>query len=159
VKAALQNGATVGRGGLGSIWLWAAGNGGSVSDNSNYDGYANSIYTLAIAALNDSGARSAYSEPGANVLVCAPSNDTAAGHRGITTTTTNSGYTHTFGGTSSATPLAAGVVALLLESRPQLGWRDVKEILIRSATKISPTHVDWMTNGAGFWFIMSSERA
>lgn len=152
VKAALQNGATVGRGGLGSIWLWAAGNGGSVSDNSNYDGYANSIYTLAIAALNDSGARSAYSEPGANVLVCAPSNDTAAGHRGITTTTTNSGYTHTFGGTSSATPLAAGVVALLLESRPQLGWRDVKEILIRSATKISPTHVDWMTNGAGFWF-------
>lgn len=152
VKAALQNGATVGRGGLGSIWLWAAGNGGSVSDNSNYDGYANSIYTLSIAALNDSGVRSAYSEPGANVLVCSPSNDSAAGHRGITTTTTNSGYTHSFGGTSSATPLAAGVVALLLQSRPQLGWRDVKEILIRSATKVSPSNADWITNGAGFSF-------
>lgn len=152
VKAALQNGATVGRGGLGSIWLWAAGNGGSAGDNSNYDGYANSIYTFSIAALNDSGARSAYSEPGANVLVCSPSNDSASGHRGITTTTTNGGYTHSFGGTSSATPLAAGVVALLLESRPQLGWRDVKEILIRSATKISPAHADWITNGAGFSF-------
>ncbi len=150
VKQALANGASSGRGGKGSIWLWAAGNGGDVSDNSNYDGYANSIYTLSIAAMNDSGARSAYSEPGANVLVCAPSNDSISGHRGITTTTTNSGYTHSFGGTSSATPLAAGVVALLLQSNPNLGWRDVKEILLRSATKVNPTHIDWVNNGAGY---------
>jgi subtilisin-like proprotein convertase family protein len=152
VKAAFANGATVGRGGKGSIWLWAGGNGGSAQDNSNYDGYANSIYTIAIGALNDSGARSAYSEPGANVLVCAPSNDSASGHRGITTTTTNGNYTHSFGGTSSATPLAAGVVALLLQSKPSLGWRDVKEILLRSATKINPTHVDWVNNSAGYHF-------
>ena len=152
VKAALANGATVGRGGRGSVWLWAAGNGGGSQDNSNYDGYANSIYTISIGAVNGSGARSAYSEPGANVLVCAPSNDTAAGHRGITTTSTNSTYIHNFGGTSSATPLAAGVVALLLESKPTLGWRDVKEILLRSATKVSPTHSDWVTNGAGYSF-------
>lgn len=150
VKQALASGASIGRGGKGSIWLWAAGNGGDVQDNSNYDGYANSIYTLSVAALNDSGARSAYSEPGANVLVCSPSNDSASGHRGITTTTTNSSYTHSFGGTSSATPLAAGVVALLLESNPNLGWRDVKEILLRSATKVNPTHADWVNNGAGY---------
>ena len=150
VKQALASGASIGRGGKGSIWLWAAGNGGDVQDNSNYDGYANSIYTLSVAALNDSGARSAYSEPGANVLVCSPSNDSAAGHRGITTTTTNSSYTHSFGGTSSATPLAAGVVALLLQSNPNLGWRDVKEILLRSATKVNPTHADWVNNGAGY---------
>jgi subtilisin-like proprotein convertase family protein len=150
VKQALASGASSGRGGKGSIWLWAAGNGGDVQDNSNYDGYANSIYTLSVAALNDSGVRSAYSEPGANVLVCSPSNDSASGHRGITTTTTNSSYTHSFGGTSSATPLAAGVVALLLESNPNLGWRDVKEILLRSATKVNPTHADWVNNGAGY---------
>jgi len=150
VKQALANGASSGRGGKGSIWLWAAGNGGDVQDNSNYDGYANSIYTLSVAAVNDTGIRSAYSEPGANVLVCAPSNDSASGHRGITTTTTNGGYTHSFGGTSSATPLAAGVVALLLQSKPNLGWRDVKEILLRSATKVNPTHADWVNNGAGF---------
>ncbi|MFO1439328.1 MAG: S8 family serine peptidase [Verrucomicrobiaceae bacterium] len=150
VKQALASGASIGRGGKGSIWLWAAGNGGDVQDNSNYDGYANSIYTLSVAALNDSGVRSAYSEPGANVLVCSPSNDSAAGHRGITTTTTNSSYTHSFGGTSSATPLAAGVVALLLQSNPNLGWRDVKEILLRSATKVNPTHADWVNNGAGY---------
>jgi len=150
VKQALADGVTSGRGGKGSIWLWAAGNGGDVQDNSNYDGYANSIYTLSVAALNGSGLRSAYSEPGANVLICAPSNDNVGNQRGITTTTTNGGYTHSFGGTSSATPLAAGVVALLLESKPNLGWRDVKEILLRSATKVDPTNADWMNNGAGF---------
>ena len=58
VKQALASGASIGRGGKGSIWLWAAGNGGDVQDNSNYDGYANSIYTLSVAALNDSGVRS-----------------------------------------------------------------------------------------------------
>lgn len=152
VKAALANGAATGRGGRGSIWLWAAGNGGDVSDNSNYDGYANAIHTISVAALNDTGTRSAYSEPGANVAVCSPSNDNVGSHRGITTTTTNSGYTHSFGGTSSATPLAAGVVALLLQSNPNLGWRDVKEILMRSATKINPTHTDWIDNGAGYHF-------
>lgn len=152
VKQALANGVNVGRGGKGSIWLWAAGNGGDVQDNSNYDGYANSIYTIAVAALNDTGGRSAYSEPGANVLVCAPSNDIAGNHRGITTTTTNGGYTYSFGGTSSATPLAAGVVALLLESKPGLGWRDVKEILLRSATKVNPGHSDWINNSAGYHF-------
>ena len=152
VKQALASGAATGRGGKGSIWLWAAGNGGDVQDNSNYDGYANSIYTIAVAAMNDTGGRSAYSEPGANVLVCAPSNDITGSHRGITTTTTNGGYTHSFGGTSSATPLAAGVVALLLESNPALGWRDVKEILLRSATKVNPGHADWVTNSAGYHF-------
>jgi subtilisin-like proprotein convertase family protein len=152
VKQALASGATTGRGGKGSIWLWAAGNGGDVQDNSNYDGYANSIYTISVAALNDTGVRSAYSEPGANLLICAPSNDSTGSHRGITTTTTNGGYTHSFGGTSSATPLAAGVVALLLESNPNLGWRDVKEILLRTATKVHSAHADWVNNSAGYHF-------
>lgn len=152
VKQALATSVSSGRNGKGSIWLWAAGNGGDVKDNSNYDGYANSIYTIAVGALNDTGVRSAYSEPGANVLICAPSNDIAGNHRGITTTTTNGGYTYSFGGTSSATPLASGVVALLLQSKPGLGWRDVKEILLRSATKVNPAHADWVNNSAGYHF-------
>jgi subtilisin-like proprotein convertase family protein len=152
VKQAFVTGATTGRSGRGTIWLWAGGNGGDVGDNSNYDGYANSIYTIAIGALNDNGGRSNYSEPGANLIVSAPSNDNTGVHRGITTTTTNGGYRHSFGGTSSATPLAAGVVALLLQSNPNLGWRDVQEILIRSATKVNPAQADWINNGAGYHF-------
>ena len=165
-RAALATAATTGRGGLGTIILWAGGNGGDVGDNSNYDGYANDIHTIAVAALTQTGAQSYYSEPGANLVVAAPSN--GGTDPGITTTdlTGNDGYnysglagnltdrayTNDFGGTSSATPLAAGVVALLLESRPTLGWRDVQEILMKSATKVSPNDADWVTNAGGFAF-------
>lgn len=167
MQAALKSATETGRNGLGTIFMWAAGNGGDVQDNSNYDGYANSIYVNAIAAFDSQSQQSYYSEPGANLVVTSPSSgeDPALG---ITTTDRtgangyNSGttpgelpdanYTQTFGGTSSATPTAAGVVALMLQANPNLGWRDVKEILIATATKVNPTDTDWQTNGGGFHF-------
>ena len=164
-RAALSNGCTTGRGGKGVIYTWAGGNGLDANDNANYDGYANSIYTIAIAALTDGGVQSWYSEPGACLVVTAPS---SGGSTDIVTTdlmgeygynyTGASGeladknYTKTFGGTSSATPLAAGVIALLLQANPTLGWRDVQEILIRSATKNAAGDSDWKNNSAGFHF-------
>lgn len=42
-------------------------------------------------------------------------------------------YTSRFNGTSAAAPIAAGVIALMLEANPNLTWRDVQEILVRSA--------------------------
>jgi len=163
--AALAQACTTGRGGLGTIFTWAAGNGGDVGDNSNYDGYANSIYTIAIAAFGSDGVQAYYSEPGANVVVTAPSSSTESTTLGITTTdligtngyntvTTASGgdYCNDFGGTSSACPLAAGVIALVLQANPNLGWRDVQEILIRSAAKCAPTDADWVNNAAGYHF-------
>ncbi|MGJ8642738.1 MAG: S8 family serine peptidase [Luteolibacter sp.] len=161
-KAALKSAAETGRDGNGTIFTWAGGNGGDNGDNSNYDSFANSIYTIAVGATTSSAERSFYSEPGANVVICAPSN---GGSLGITTTdnTGASGYstatsvigadyTTTFGGTSSACPAVAGAIALMLEANPNLGWRDVQEILIRTANKINPTDGDWITNGAGFNF-------
>ncbi|MEA3187937.1 MAG: hypothetical protein QOD99_1767 [Chthoniobacter sp.] len=164
-QAALAQAAQTGRGGLGTIILWAGGNGGNVGDNSNYDGYANSIYTIAIAALTNQGEQAYYSEPGANLVVASPSNGGTlsitttdlVGNNGYNTSSTsgelsNRDYTQTFGGTSSATPLAAGCVALILQANPNLGWRDVQEVLIASATKISGTDSDWVTNGGGYHF-------
>lgn len=147
-QAALENSTTNGRGGLGTIHVWAAGNGGDV-DNVNYDGYANSIHTIAIAAVNDQGNRSFYSEPGSAIVVSAPS---SGGSQGITSTQINSTYTHSFGGTSAATPLVSGITALMLEANPNLGWRDVQEILIKSARQINPTDSSWITNGANIPF-------
>jgi subtilisin family serine protease len=72
-RAALSNAATTGRGGRGTILVWAGGNGLEEYDDSNYDGYANSIYTIAVAGLTDSGKQAWYSEPGANLVVTAPS--------------------------------------------------------------------------------------
>ncbi len=157
-SAALQNGATSGRNGLGVIYTWAAGNGLDSWDNSNADGYANSPYTIAVGAVNDYGFQSYYSEPGANLVVCAPSNG-GLHNTGILTTdrTGSDGYTTTdyeteFGGTSSATPLVSGVCALMLQANPNLGWRDVQEILIRSARRVHMTDPDWSANQAGIWF-------
>ncbi|TAG09518.1 MAG: hypothetical protein EAZ42_06650 [Verrucomicrobia bacterium] len=162
--SALENSCLTGRSGRGSIFVWAGGNGGHLQDNSNYDGYANSIYTIAIGAIDSRGNRSYYSEPGSNIIVCAPSdgNNSAlgittvdrSGSLGYNTATSTSGgdYTDDFGGTSSATPTAAGIIALMLEKNPNLGWRDVQEILIRSAAKFKPTDPDWVTNSAGLQF-------
>lgn len=166
-RAAFANATANGRGGLGTIILWAGGNGGDVNDNSNCDGYANSIYTMAIGAYDSRNRRAYYSEPGANLIAVAPSSG-ASPALGITTvdrsgsvgynTGSTSGeisdanYTQTFGGTSSATPTMAGIVADLLQSKPTLGWRDVQEIFIRSAKKVNSSDTGWANNGAGFHF-------
>ena len=50
-----------GRRGKGSIWVWAAGNGGYL-DTCAADGYASSIYTIAIGAANSNGAAAPYDE-------------------------------------------------------------------------------------------------
>jgi len=164
-RAALAQGVAHGRNGKGTIYVFAAGNGLEYDEDANYDGYANSIYTIAVSAITDTNAQAYYSEPGACVVVCAPS---SGGKQGITTTDlvgnygynypgasgelSNRDYTQTFGGTSAATPLAAGVCALILQANPNLGWRDVQEILIRSATQNAPSDSDWKTNSAGFHF-------
>jgi len=139
-----------GRNGLGTIYVWANGNGLDTYDDSNADGYTNLIYTISVAASNDSGTQSWYSEPGANLLVNAPSD---GGTRGITTTGYNNiGCTNNFGGTSSASPLVGGVVALMLEANPMLTWRDVQYILMQTADINDPTDTEWEANAAGYLF-------
>lgn len=148
-EAALAYGVVNGRGGLGSIYVWAAGNGGN-NDSVNADGYANSRYTIAVAATTNRGQRSFYSELGAPILINAPSD---GGTAGIYTTAGNpSGCTSSFGGTSSASPLAAGVIALILQANPNLTWRDVQHILVQSAEQNDPAETGWVTNGAGRHF-------
>nr|MDA3873083.1 S8 family serine peptidase [Kiritimatiellia bacterium] len=155
-RAAIASASTGGRDGLGTIFVWAGGNGGDTNDTSNYDGYANSIYTIAVGALDSFGERAYYSEGGANLHVVAPSD---GGFLGITTTdlTGNGGYangdyTDDFGGTSAATPVVAGIVALMLERNPALGWRDVQEILLASAHKVNGSDTGWTQNSGGFSF-------
>jgi len=164
----LQTGTTIGRGGLGTIYTWAAGNGASPLpgnpngiDNSNYDAFANNRYVITVCATNDRGRQAVYSENGANLWICAPSGsnpenneqsitttDSSGGIRGSNTNNssndyTDKNYTKTFNGTSSATPLAAGVIALMLQANPNLGWRDVRLILAQTARKNDPADTDW----------------
>ncbi len=168
-RAAVASGLANGRGGNGIVYLFAAGNGGQAGvdpgDNSNLGGYANYYGVIAVGAMGDDGVKAFYSENGANVLVCAPSMGRA--NHAITTTDRtgaagyNDGsgangdypdpnYTNTFNGTSAATPLASGVVALVIQANPNLGWRDVRAVLAESARKNDPLDADWATNGGGF---------
>ena len=151
--AAIEDSVFNGRSGLGNIYTWAAGNGLTANDNSNYDGYANSRYTIAVTAINHNGEQSWYAEPGANILIAAHSDGDGEG----ITTTDNSGaggysggdVTDDFGGTSSATPLAAGVIALVLEANQNLTWRDVQNILVHSARVVDSSDNSWEINGGG----------
>lgn len=152
-EAALLDGINNGRGGLGTIYLFAAGNFHEENGNANYQGITNSRYSVTVGAINDDGRKSYYSNPGCSLTVSAPSNGSPT-HQGITTTTSlaDGQYTDDFGGTSSATPLTSGIVALILEANPNLGWRDVQEILITSARKVNSGHADWQDNAGGFHF-------
>lgn len=49
---------------------------------------------------------------------------------------TGTGCTEGHTGTSAAAPLAAGMVALMLQVRPCLTWRDVQHIIAFTATKV-----------------------
>ena len=144
-QAALENGARAGRGGLGNLFVWAGGNGGR-QDNANYDGYANSRYTLSVTAFTNLGTLPWYAEPCACHLVAAPS---SGGTSSLVTTNPWDDYISSFGGTSASTPLVAGVVALMLEANPDLSWRDVQLILASSADPTDLEADDWVQNGAG----------
>jgi subtilisin family serine protease len=107
---------------------------------------------IAVAASTSLNKHAAYSNWGAEISICAPSNNfhpldpqQFVPGRGIWTTdneafgegfTARSRYTGRFGGTSSATPLAAGVAALVLCANPELTAAEVKEILQATADKI-----------------------
>ena len=167
-RTAVQTGLASGRAGHGIVYLFAAGNGGLAGpdpgDDSNLNGYANFYGVLAIGAVGDDGVKAFYSENGANVFVCAPSMGRA--NHAITTVDRSGGlgyndgsvatdyanldYTNTFNGTSSSTPLASGVVALVLQANPNLSWRDVRYVLATTARKNDALDADWATNGAGF---------
>jgi subtilisin family serine protease len=159
---------TQGRGGKGCVVLFAAGNG---NESVEMDGYAKYENVIAVAACNDRGTRSVYSDFGESVWCAFPSND--MGHApfnhpeplttGIWTTDRrgtsgyNPGdarfgdavgnYANDFGGTSSACPGAAGVAALVLGANSQLRWTEVREILKKSCDRIDPANGEYDASG------------
>lgn len=156
IERALLTGVTSGRQGKGIVYVWAAGNGGN-QDNSNLDGFSNNRFSITVGATDYKGVRAFYSEKGANILVVAPGGSPSLGMETTDLTgfaghstgdylnnTSNNNY-----GTSFAAPLVSGCVALILEANPNLSWRDVQQIIAKSAKQNDRSDSDWATNGAG----------
>jgi hypothetical protein len=138
IESAIQYAVTNGRRGRGSVVCVATGNEGR-----SRIGFPSSHESvIAVGACNDRGVRSAYSNYGDGLDIVAPSSDDD--RQGITTTDVHSRskgysdgpYCDDFGGTSSATPLVAGVAALVLSANKSLKWDEVRDILTSSAEKI-----------------------
>ncbi|XP_066524024.1 furin (paired basic amino acid cleaving enzyme) b isoform X2 [Hoplias malabaricus] len=147
-KEAFLQGVTEGRGGLGSIFVWASGNGGREKDSCNCDGYTNSIYTLSISSTTQYGNVPWYSEACSSTLATTYSSGNL-NEKQIVTTDLRKKCTDSHTGTSASAPLAAGIIALALEANMNLTWRDMQHLVVRTA---NPAHLitnDWRTNGVG----------
>ena len=142
-EAVVKTGVEKGYGGKGTFYVWAAGNGGDNGDNSNLEEYSNYYAITPVCAVNDDGIRSYYSEEGANLWVCAPSNDLRPSHQGIVTIENSDRYRYTFGGTSASTPIVSGVAALMRQVNPEVTWRDLKLILANTARKNDERNIGW----------------
>jgi subtilisin family serine protease/subtilisin-like proprotein convertase family protein len=203
-RAALTRAATQGRQGKGCVIVFAAGNAnrpvsGTIFEKSWQNdllkgptdwlgGFTIHPDVITVSASNSLGKKSAYSNWGTNVSVCAPSNNAPPGMwfektgytytaPEITTEIPGLGiftadllgelgyetgdFTSTFGGTSSACPVVAGVAALVLSANPDLTAQEVKLILQETADKIIDRDPDpqlglrlgtYDTNGHSQWF-------
>ncbi|KAK6583404.1 hypothetical protein PZA11_004480 [Diplocarpon coronariae] len=147
IKRAMVNAVQKGRGGLGSIYVFASGNGAANEDNCNFDGYTNSIYSISVGAIDRKGLHPYYSEKcSAQLVVTYSSGSGDAIH--TTDVGTNQCYSG-HGGTSAAAPLAAGIFALVLQLRPDLTWRDLQWLVMMTALPFDLETGDWQTTSIG----------
>ncbi|MBD0268133.1 MAG: S8 family serine peptidase [Cyanobacteria bacterium Co-bin8] len=151
-------------------------------------GFAVHPDVIAVSASTSLGQKAAYSNWGEHIAIAAPSNNAppnmalprvgavATGPTiqkslpglGMVTSDRIQGagyssdsYTNSFGGTSSACPVAAGVAGLILSANPNLTAREVREILQSTADKVVDANPDpqlglhygsYDKNGHSLWF-------
>lgn len=146
IQLALADAGQIGRQGKGSAVFCASGN-----DFAKPVGFpARDPNAIAVGASTDQAEIAEYSNVGPQIAFVAPSSggvrgifttDVSLNNRGFNTGRADQGgadglHTNSFGGTSSATPLTAGVAALVLSVNPNLTRTDLRDILASTAEKI-----------------------
>ncbi|WP_272942224.1 S8 family serine peptidase [Candidatus Regiella insecticola] len=149
-----------GRHGLGTVIVVGGGNKRTTGENTNYSNLSNTRHSITVGATSVEGDLSLlvknsqpFSNPGASILVSAPGNNISTS----STPKTNKNET-VFGdekiktqGTSFSAPIVSGIVALMLEANPDLGYRDIQDILAVSARKVKDGKTHWAENGSRTW--------
>jgi subtilisin-like proprotein convertase family protein len=165
----VSNAVTRGRSGRGVVLVRAASNYRMEGANSNDDASGNDPRSIAVAAVRRDGRTASYSNPGASVLVGAPSADQddpfsktdtlfttdQVGRSGYNAFGTGDLANYAFGssgfdGTSGATPQISGIAALVLAANPDLTYRDVQQILIHASRYPNDSDPAIHRNGSGF---------
>ncbi|MCC7070597.1 MAG: S8 family serine peptidase [Deltaproteobacteria bacterium] len=153
-RGAFQHARSAGRGGLGTVILFAAGN---ETRDVAIDAYAADPSVIAVAATTNLDDWAPYSSYGPAVDVAAPSQGLPAEQDGVAdddagiVCTDYSGdngydagdYNPGFSGTSASSPVTAGVVGLVLSTNPGLTAEQVRLVLTRSADKITADKMPW----------------
>ncbi|MCK5809301.1 S8 family serine peptidase, partial [bacterium] len=143
--SAVEYGKTDGRGGKGTIMVWAAGND---SCDTSTDGDLKNNDIVVVSALTSYGSFASYSNYGDEV-------DVSAGAASYTTDIvgaygynyqsggsdgdglSNLDYTSVFSGTSAAAPVVSGAIALMLSANPELTFSGALNCLKSTAKKIT----------------------
>lgn len=170
IDASLERNALATSASFGTIHVFSAGNSrGTSAQDTNKQHLASSPDAIAVAALGSDGTWASYSSFGSCVFVTAPSSSSkgfsgtsttdrtteANGYNGAGDSFPDPDYTTQFGGTSSAAPLVAGVIALVKQAQPALTTRFIKHLLVRTSDVVDAADTTeqgdggWKTNAAG----------
>ena len=161
----MEEGSRVLRDGKGRVYVFASGNARVDNADSNIQYVLNNRFALVVGALNRENRVASYSTPGANVWISAYGGS-ADFNKGPTIATTflsgqstrtwdedtKKNYTYAMAGSSAAAPMVTGAIALILEACPNLGYRDIKYILAKSAKQVDENSLSWVVNSANFHF-------
>ena len=161
LDSALANGYVQQGVALGTLNVFAAGNGYPDQDYATHEERATHVGSVSVCGTTDQDRKAHFSEHGANLWVCAPTEreqrlcdlgwdiDAQAWTCADGTKETyydrwgspaadNAGQYLSFSGTSAAAPQVTGVVGLMRAVNPNLSWRDLKLILAATARKVDP---------------------
>ena len=166
--AALARAASEARGGLGMVIEVSGGNERANNADTSLSNFTGSRLTIAVGAVTETGAATAYSTAGASLLVTAPGGVASGaqsdnqgfgipsadvqGAAGYNTTAGADGdYAYQNVGTSYSGPMVGGAAALMLQANPKLGFRDVSTILALTARKVDVANPSWTQNHGSDW--------
>ncbi len=154
---AISDGVNFGRNGKGVIWSFAAGN-----DNSSLSWPSTNTNVLSVGGLAPCNQRKSPSSCdgetwwganyGTGLEIVAPAVKIYTTDRSGSVGYTTGNYVSDFNGTSSATPNASGVAALILSVDSSLTWQQVRERICLTADKVgSYTYNQPGQLGLGGW--------
>ena len=141
-----------GRNGKGSIFVWASGNDRIDKKSTSLDEFTSHRANIVVGSCDSDYSSSYFSRPGPALTISAPGSN-------VYTTNIHNTYVYV-SGTSFSCPIVSACITLMIEKRPELTWRDVQMIIMKTATVPSnpissygnPTNSEWITNDVGFKF-------